>query len=110
MDIFNKLHINIPFADALEQMPSYAKFLILFHKRKLEEWEIVLISEKCSAVIQQKLPKKPKDPGCSTISCVISNLNFDKALCDQGASVNLIPWSIFKKLDLGEVTPTTIIL
>ena len=56
--MFKKLHINIPFANALAQMPKYAKFLkdILVNKRKLEEHETVMLTEECSALISNKLP------------------------------------------------------
>ena len=62
MEIFNKLHINIPFADALEQMSSYVKFMkdILATKRNLSDYEIVALSEECSAILQRKLPLKAK--------------------------------------------------
>ncbi|XP_073120512.1 uncharacterized protein [Henckelia pumila] len=65
LEVFKKLHINILFADALFQMPSYAKFLkdILSEKRKLEEYETVNLTEECSAIVQNKLPPKLKDPG-----------------------------------------------
>ncbi|XP_062105572.1 uncharacterized protein LOC133817167 [Humulus lupulus] len=81
LEIFKRIHINIPFADALEQMPNY-----------------------------KKLPQKVKDPGSFTIPCTIGGSSFDKALCDLGASINLMPLSIFKKLGVGEVKPTTITL
>ncbi|GLU07084.1 hypothetical protein SLE2022_240580 [Rubroshorea leprosula] len=112
LDIFKKLHINIPFADALAQMPSYAKFLkeILSNKRKLEEYETVKLTEECSAILQNKLPPKLKDPGSFTIPCTIGNCHFDKVLCDLGASINLMPFSIFRKLGLGEVKATTVSL
>ena len=53
MEVFKKLHINIPFADALEEMPSYVKFMkdILFRKRKLSEFETVNLTEECSAML-----------------------------------------------------------
>ncbi|XP_022868243.1 uncharacterized protein LOC111387880 [Olea europaea var. sylvestris] len=59
LEVFKKLHINIPLADALSQMPSYAKFLkdILSNKRKLEDHETVMLTEECGARIQKKLPK-----------------------------------------------------
>ena len=112
LDVFKKLQINIPFADALEQMPSYVKFLkdILSNKRKLEEYETVALTEECSAILQKKLPPKLKDPGSFTIPCSIENSIFEKALCDLGASINLMPLSIFKKLGLGEAKPTTVTL
>ncbi|XP_022869597.1 uncharacterized protein K02A2.6-like [Olea europaea var. sylvestris] len=64
-EIFKKLHINISFADAVAQMPSYAKFLkeILSNKRKLEEHETVCLNEECSAILLKKLPPKLNDPG-----------------------------------------------
>ncbi|KAH9671114.1 hypothetical protein KPL70_017227 [Citrus sinensis] len=65
LDVFKKLHINIPFADALEQMPLYAKFMkeILSNKRKFEEHETVMLTEDCTAILQNKLPPRLKDPG-----------------------------------------------
>lgn len=110
MDIFRSLHINIPFVDMLEQMPKYVKFLkeILTNKRKFEEHETVMLTEECSALLLKKLPPKLRDPGSFTIPCTIGNVHFDKVLCDLGASVNLMPFSIYKKLGLGEVKPTTV--
>ena len=112
MDVFKNLHINIPFADALEQMPSYVKFMkdILSQKRKLAYFETVNLTEECSAILQRKLPQKLKDPGSFTIPCTIGNAIFERALCDLGASINLMPLSIFKRLGLGEARPTTVTL
>ena len=61
--------MNIPFVDALEQMPHYAKFIkeIMTKKRKTEEQGTINLSEQCSAIIQRKLPEKMKDPGSFTI-------------------------------------------
>ncbi|XP_020258189.1 uncharacterized protein LOC109834561 [Asparagus officinalis] len=93
-------------------MPSYAKFLkeILSNKRKLEEYETVALTEECSAIIQNKLPPKLKDPGSFSIPCVIGNVSINRALCDLGASVSLMPMSIYKKLGIGDLKPTTISL
>ncbi|KAL5564470.1 hypothetical protein UlMin_027634 [Ulmus minor] len=112
IDIFKSLHINLPFVDMLEQMPKYAKFLkeVLSNKRRLEANEKVMLTEECSAILQRKLPPKLKDPGSFTIPCTIGDFEFDKVLCDLGASINLMPLSIFKKLSLGEVKPTTVSL
>ena len=73
MEVFNKLHINIPFADALEQMSSYVKFMkdIFSQKRRLADFETVNLTEECSAILQRKLPQKLKDPGSFTIPCTI---------------------------------------
>ena len=112
MDICKKLHINIPFAEALEQMPRYVKFMkdIFSKKRKLGEYETIALSEECSAILQKKLPPKLKDPGSFTIPCAIRNAVFERALCDLGTSINLMLWSIFKKMKLREGRPTTVTL
>ncbi|KAL5565150.1 hypothetical protein UlMin_028314 [Ulmus minor] len=93
-------------------MPKYAKFLkeVLSNKRRLEGNEKVMLTEECSAILQRKLPQKLKDPGSFTIPCTIGDFEFDKVLCDLGASINLMPLSIFRKLGLGEVKPTTVTL
>ncbi|CAJ2679650.1 unnamed protein product [Trifolium pratense] len=112
LEIFKKLHINIPFAEAIAQMPKYAKFLkeIISNKKKLEGFETVELTEECSAIVLKKLPPKLKDPGGFNIPCTIGNSHFDKALCDLGASINLMPLSVFRKLGLQEPTPTNISL
>ena len=112
MEVFKKLHINIPFADALEQRPSYVKFMkdILSNKRRLSDFKTVNLTEECSAILQRKLPQKLKDPGSFTIPCTIGNALFERALCDLRASINLMPLSIFRRLRLGEARPITVTL
>ena len=75
MEIFKKLHINIPFANTLEKMPSYVKFMkdILANKRKLSDYGTIALSKECSAMLQRKLPPKLKDPGSFTIPCLFVN-------------------------------------
>ena len=68
------------------------------------------MSATCSAIIQQKLPAKMKDPCSFTIPCSIGKYEFKKALCDSGASINLIPLLVVQRLSLGELTPTAITL
>ena len=79
-------------------------------RRKLGEYEIVALSKECSAILQKKLPLKLKDSGSFTIPCAIGNTIFERALCDLGGSINLMPLSIFKNLNLGEAIPTTVTL
>ena len=112
LDIFKKIEINIPFAEVISQMPFYAKFLkeILSKKRKIAKEGIVNLTATCSAIIQQKLPAKMKDPGSFTIPCSIGKYEFKKALCYSGASINLMPLSVVQRLSLGELTPTAITL
>ncbi|KAL5573402.1 hypothetical protein UlMin_022999 [Ulmus minor] len=106
------LHINIPFVEALEQMPNYVKFMkdMLMKKRKFGEFETVALTRECSAALQSKLPPKLQDPGSFTIPCSIGGQYCGKALCDLGASINLMPMSIFKTLGIGEARPTTVSL
>ena len=112
LDIFKKIEINISFAEVINQMPNYAKFLkeILNKKTKIAQEGIVNLTATCSAIIQQKLPTKMKDPGNFTIPCSIEKYEFKKALCYSGASINLMPLSLVQRLSLGELTPTTITL
>ena len=112
LDIFKKIEINSPFAEVISQMPLYAKFLkeILSKKRKIAEEGIVNLTATCSAIIQKKLPEKMKDPGSFTIPCSIGKYEFKKVLCDSGVSINLMPLSVVQRLNLGELTPTTITL
>ena len=112
MEVFKRPHINIPFADALEQMPNYVKFMkdILSRKRRLSDFETVNFIEECNVILQRKLPQKLKDPDSFTIPCKIGNSIFKRALCDLGASINLMPLSIFRWLGLGEARPMTVTL
>ncbi|XP_010247987.1 PREDICTED: uncharacterized protein LOC104590915 [Nelumbo nucifera] len=112
LEIFKSLHINIPFGNALAQMPHYAKFLkeILANKRKLGDVATVALNEECSAIFLNKLPQKLKDPVSFTIPCTIGSLKINKALHDLGASINLMPYSVFKKLGLSEPQPTRVAL
>ena len=68
----------------------------------------VFLTEQVSAVIQHKTPPMYKDPGCPMISCTIGDYIMEHALLDLGASVNLIPFSVYQKLGLGELKPTSI--
>ncbi|XP_060959244.1 uncharacterized protein LOC115717351 [Cannabis sativa] len=112
LDVLKQLHINIPLVEALEQISNYVKFLkdILTKKRRLGEFETVALTEGCSAMLKSKIPPKVKDPGSFTIPCSIGGRDVGRALCDLGASINLMPMSIFKKLGIGEARPTTVTL
>ena len=103
MELFSQLQVNIPFREALDQM-VYAKFMkeLLTGRRKPKDDENIELSENCSAILQRKLPPKMKDLGVFTIPCTVGNVNIGRALCDLGASINLIPLSIMKKLGCGE--------
>src|SRR3954470_4209847 len=111
MDIFKQLQINIPFSEAIAQMPKYAKFMkdILTRKKRPEEEEVVILDAQCSAIIS-RLPQKARDPGRVTLPVTIGNQNIGNGLIDLGSSINLIPLSIVKRLGNIEMKSTRITL
>ncbi|XP_070001955.1 uncharacterized protein [Nicotiana sylvestris] len=94
------------------EVPKYARYLrdIVENKRKHVEFKTVALTEKCSARVQSKLPRKLKDPRSFTIPLSLGKQEVGRALCDLGASINLMSSSLFKKLGLGVLRPTTITL
>nr|GEW50326.1 reverse transcriptase domain-containing protein [Tanacetum cinerariifolium] len=98
--MFKQLYINITLADALILILKYQKILktLLSNKDKLLELANTPLNENCLAVILKKLPEKLRDPGKFLIPCGFSELKC-KALADLGASINLMPLSVWKKLD-----------
>ncbi|XP_048231312.1 uncharacterized protein LOC107261384 [Ricinus communis] len=93
-------------------MPSYAKFLkdMLSNKRKIKENATISLTVEYSAILQNKLPKNLGDPGSYSIPVKLGDIEIKKALCDLGASVSLMPLSICKKLQMGELKSTRISL
>ncbi|CAL1406494.1 unnamed protein product [Linum trigynum] len=108
LSMLRKLNVQVPFMEALSQMPKYVKFLkeLLSKKRRLSELATVELSEECSVILQNKLPPKQKDPCSFTIPCSIGKLHVERSLADLGASINVIPYKLFKKLGLGEPSST----
>ncbi|GKE48333.1 reverse transcriptase domain-containing protein, partial [Tanacetum coccineum] len=106
--IFQDLHFDISFADALILMPKFASTLksLIGNKEKLSEMARTPLNEHCSAVILNKLPEKLGDPGKFLIPCDFPRMDECLALADLGASINLMPLSVWKKLSLPELTPT----
>ena len=106
------MKVNIPLLDIIKQVPAYAKFLkdLCIIKKGLGIEKKAFLTEQVSAIIQSKNLVKYKDPGSPTISVNIGGTCIDKALLDLGASVNLLPYSMYKQLGLGELKPTNITL
>ena len=106
------MKVNIPLLDIIKQVPVYAKFLkdLCTIKKGLGIEKKAFLTEQVSAIIQSKNPVKYKDPGSPTISVNIGGTCIDKSLLDVGASVNLLPYSVYKQLGLGELKPTNITL
>ncbi|GKB71179.1 reverse transcriptase domain-containing protein, partial [Tanacetum coccineum] len=112
VEIFRELHFELSFADALLHMPKFASMFksLLNNKEKLFDLAKTPVNENCSAVILKKLPEKLGDPGKFLIPCDFPEIVKCLALADLGASINLMPLSIWKKLSLPELTPTRMIL
>lgn len=110
--MFKQLHINLPLVEALAQIPKYAKFLkdLLTNKRKLGDVAMATLSKECSAILQNKLPRKLKDLSNFIIPCVIGDSIEDNTLAVLDASICVMPCKIFMKLSLGELTPTKMMI
>jgi hypothetical protein len=112
LEVFKQVQINIVFLDAIQQIPPYAKFLkdLVTVKRKTNVPKKAFMTEQVNAILQCKLPLKYKDPRCLTITCMIGVSQIERALLDLGASVNLLPYSVYLQLGLGELKPTSMTL
>ena len=112
LEVLRQVKVNIPLLDMIKQVPTYAKFLkdLCTVKKSLNVNKKAFLTEQVSAIIESKTPVKYKDPGCPTISVNIGGISVEKALLDLGASVNLLPYSMYKQLGLGELKPTSITL
>ncbi|KAI5343486.1 hypothetical protein L3X38_011362 [Prunus dulcis] len=111
-DILSKVNVNLPLLDVIRKMPAYGKFFkeLNTYKRKYGPNEKVVVSENVSAVLQRKLPPKLKDPGSFSINLTIGDKLVEKAMLDLGASINLMPYSVYLQLGLGGLKATTISL
>ena len=112
LEVLRQVKVNIPLLDMIKQVPTYAKFLkdLCTVKKGLNVNKKAFLTEQVSAIIGNKTPVKYKDPGCPTISVNIGGISVEKALLDLGASVNLLSYSMYKQLGLGELKPTSITL
>ena len=111
-EVLRQVKVNIPLLDMIKQVPTYAKFLkdLCMVKKGLGIEKKAFLTEQVSAIIQSKTPLKYRDPGSPTILVNIGGNYIDKALLDLGESVNLLPYSAYKQLGLGELKPTNITL
>nr|GEY98508.1 reverse transcriptase domain-containing protein [Tanacetum cinerariifolium] len=110
--IFKDLDFNISFADALILMPKFGSTIksLLTNKDKLYELSRTPRNEHCSTVLLKKLPEKLRDPGKFLIFCDFPVMDECLALVELGASINLMPLSVWNKLSLPELTPTLMTL
>nr|GFB06550.1 reverse transcriptase domain-containing protein [Tanacetum cinerariifolium] len=110
--IFQDLHFDISFTDVLLLMPKFASTIksLLTNKDKFFELAKIPLNENCSAMLLKKLPEKLGDPSKFHIPCDFPGMDVCHALADLGASINLMPLSIWKKLSIPKLTPTRMTL
>ncbi|CAM8889495.1 unnamed protein product [Rhodiola kirilowii] len=106
-ELFSKVEINIPLLEAIKQIPRYSKFLkeLCTNRRRGTQPDQELMSRNVSAVIQRKVPPKCGDPGTYTIPCTIGNIRIENCMLDLGASINVLPYSIYFCLRIGPLEP-----
>ncbi|XP_070055258.1 uncharacterized protein [Nicotiana tomentosiformis] len=106
------IQLNIPLMDALREMPGYAKMMkdLISSKFDFQDLSTIMLTQTCNAVVTRPMAQKVSDPGSFTIPCTIGSYAFAKALCDLGASINLMPLAIYTKLGIGRARPTSMLL
>ena len=110
LEIFNQVKINLPLLDAIQQVPIHAKFLknMCTKKRKTNVTKKVFLATNISELLSGLIPVKHKNPGCLTIACTIGQAKISHALLHLGASINLLPFSVYHQLGLGDLSPTRV--
>ncbi|KAA3479885.1 Integrase, catalytic core [Gossypium australe] len=100
LNLFKSLNVNLSLLELIDKTPKYAKYLkeIMARHKKMNEGEKIETDASCSALITKKIYIK------------VGDRHFSKALCDLGASINLMPLSIYRKLRLGDLKNTSITL
>ncbi|CAM8934233.1 unnamed protein product [Rhodiola kirilowii] len=106
-ELFSRVEINIPLLEAIKRIPRYAKFLkeLCTNRRRGTCVDQELMSRNISAVIQRTVPPKCGDPGTYTIPCTIGNIRIENCMLDLGASINVLPYSIYSSLRIGPLEP-----
>ncbi|XP_057803281.1 uncharacterized protein LOC131018584 [Salvia miltiorrhiza] len=108
----NKVNVNLPLLDVIRNVPAYLKFFkeLASKKRRFKDNEKILVSEVANSIMQQPLPTKQRDPGSFVINIALGNGKEASGMLDLGAGINLMPYSIFKQLELGNLKPTRMCL
>ena len=111
-DMLSKVNVNLPLLKVVKSIPSYAKFFkeLSTRKRKYAPNEKIVVSEQVSAVLREDLPPKLKDPGSFNIMISVGGSKKVRGMLDLGASINLMPYSLFCELKLGGLKSTTMSL
>nr|GEW94639.1 reverse transcriptase domain-containing protein [Tanacetum cinerariifolium] len=108
LDMIQAVRINIPLVDVLAEMPDYGKFLkdLVSNKHKLKQISSAFLNDESSGMIQNNVPPKLGDPRSFLIPCTFDKTFSCNALADLGASINLMPYSLYVKLSLKTLKPT----
>ncbi|XP_070009650.1 uncharacterized protein [Nicotiana sylvestris] len=111
-EMLKQIRVNIPLIEALKEIPGYAKMMkdLMSQKFDFQDLATVTLTQTCSAVVPRPIAEKLSDLGSFTIPCTIGNFAFAKALCDLGASINLMPLAIYKRLGIGRARLTSMLL
>ncbi|XP_042415120.1 uncharacterized protein LOC122004272 [Zingiber officinale] len=109
--LFSKVEVNVPLFTMIKKIPKYAKFLkdLCVHKKKLKGNELISMGKNVSALLQP-VPQKCEDPGVFTVPCVIGDCIFEDVMLDLGASINVMPKSVFQSLRIGPLQPTGVVI
>ncbi|GKB89958.1 hypothetical protein Tco_0962230 [Tanacetum coccineum] len=112
LESLEKVPVDTPLIDTLRQTSNYTKSLqeIVSKKTIIKEVSMVKLNARCSLVLQNKLPSKEKDPGSFIIPCIIGSMSVTNALTDLGASISVMPFSMFKRLGLGNPKPVRMLI
>ncbi|KAD2805741.1 hypothetical protein E3N88_39118 [Mikania micrantha] len=113
-EIFKQVKINLPLIDAIKQVPAYARYLkdMCTQKRHHKIPKKLDLADNVSAVLSGALPPKLQDPGAPLISIQIGDFKINKALLDLGASVSILPGSLYDQYEFGPLkkAETTVVL
>ena len=113
-ETFSKCEVNIPLLKLVQSISKYARFLkglcTIKRNQKLKGKKNVKVSERVSAVFQKHVPKKCTDPGMVSIPCTIVNTEFKRATLDLSASINVLPFSLYKSLGIGPLHKTGVVV
>ncbi|GJT35424.1 reverse transcriptase domain-containing protein [Tanacetum coccineum] len=108
LDLIRAVRINVPLIDVLAGMPNYGNFLkeLIRNKHKIKQISAAFLNDESSTMIQNKVPPKLRDPESFLIPCNFNKTFSCNALADLGASINLMPYSLYAKLSLETLKPT----
>nr|XP_016490234.1 PREDICTED: uncharacterized protein LOC107810027 [Nicotiana tabacum] len=112
LEILKQIQVNIPLIDALKEMHGYEKMMkdLMFGKFDFQDLATVTLTQICSAVVTRPVAENFSNIGSFTIPCTIGNFAFAKVLCNLGASINLMPRAIYKRLGIGRTRPMSMLL